>query len=52
LSSEIPLPSSYFFSTLLDAFNIYDHTLAELYGRRSIEIKELIKKIIESKGKY
>jgi len=36
---------------LLDAFEIYEHSLAELCGQRSARIDQLRKKLIASKGK-
>lgn len=38
--------------TILDAFEIYQDALAELFGKRKERIDELKKKIIESKGRY
>lgn len=37
---------------ILDAFEIYEDCLAELYGRRKQRMQALKKKIIQSKGKY
>jgi hypothetical protein len=39
-------------NVLLDAFEIYEDALSELYGNHKKKIEALRKKIIEKKGKY
>lgn len=38
--------------TILDAFQIYEDTLAELYGKRSATMQKLKQRIIDSQGEY
>lgn len=39
-------------TVLLDAFELYEHALDELYGQKKAKIDALRKKIIALKGKY
>ncbi|MNJ37918.1 hypothetical protein D3C77_327540 [compost metagenome] len=37
---------------ILDAFEVFEDCLAELYGERTARLKQLKDKLITSKGKY
>lgn len=39
-------------NVLLDALEVYEEALAELYGRNRKRLREMAKKIIDSKGEY
>ncbi|MNP87403.1 hypothetical protein D3C76_1882750 [compost metagenome] len=37
---------------ILDAFEVFEDSLAELYGERSARLKKIKAKLISTKGKY
>lgn len=39
-------------TAILDAFEVYQHALAEIFGAKSVKIEAMKQRLIQSKGKY